>query len=345
MKDKRIVNNVTKLNFDKKLKNEVKPNIQIPDKYPQLLGFLDNLKGEEVYALEKSEKLLTRIIDLINSKYPKNSDMYTELITTLIERVFVTKYGDSFILVNIPTDAHVVTLPFSGFIPLFYTAKERQILNNIAGVDSTKFIKIDSVEINSTYECLYNRFMHDRESFYEDDTFGCGRRAWAEYNSGCKQIVVGLSIIAGNNLVLLHNKANNNDVGKSLSLITGHVDFSPEYYTESKHEFLKRNMMREIEEELILEDINILNRMTKIPRFVMADNNSIPSSNISFYHIGLIYELRLDGMDAEGIKSLIKAKEDGVEVEVYNIKEFNFDDHPNVDSWVYSLISHYKRFI
>ena len=191
-----------------------------------------------------------------------------------------------------------------------------------------------------TSSLLYNFSYRDTLT---NNGIGVLPRYELEDNPDFKQLVVGLVITNQENTqALLLRRKTDDSQNNTLTLIQGHVSI-PEFKTDKEideyltsttlYDVLYDNMLREAEEEvrgLISVVYPMLPSTMHIEYFA---NNDYDASNISYYHIGFIFELKVD--DLSNLTKLTSGEPNKHNLEIVNIADVL--DDPLLDDWVYEI--------
>ena len=191
-----------------------------------------------------------------------------------------------------------------------------------------------------TSSLLYNFSYRDTLT---NNGIGVLPRYELENNPDFKQLVVGLIITNKENTqALLLRRKTDDSQNKTLTLIQGHVAI-PEFSTDEEidnyltsttlYDVLYDNMIREAEEEvrgLISVVYPSLPSTIHIEYFA---NNDYDASDISYYHIGFIFELVVD--DLSSLTKLESGEPNKHSLEIVNIEDVLND--PLLDNWVYEI--------
>lgn len=149
------------------------------------------------------------------------------------------------------------------------------------------------------------------------------KRNEIEYNIDFKQLCVAVVIKHGDKLVLLQNTENHRLANK-VTMIQGHVDYSPEIYRMTMMDYLKRTIIKELQEEVKgLEDVKELDKLL-LPRMIMNDKFG---STTSLEHVGVIFTLILS-------ESFDISKVVSNEPEKHTVKIFEKDNIGEIDRWL-----------
>lgn len=149
------------------------------------------------------------------------------------------------------------------------------------------------------------------------------KRSDVEYDICFKQLCVAVAIKHGDKLVLLQNTTSHRLANK-VTMIQGHVDYSPEIYRMTMMDYLKRTIIKEIHEEVRgLEDVQDLDKLL-LPRMIMNDKFG---STTSLEHVGVIFTLVLP--ETFDISKVVSN-----EPEKHTVKVFEKDKVLEIDHWL-----------
>ncbi len=171
--------------------------------------------------------------------------------------------------------------------------------------------------------------LHVKESFpeYFGDELLLLQRNEVEYNIAYKQLCVGVIIKSGDQYVVLQNTEKHRLANK-ITMIQGHVDYSPEIYRMSIIDYLKRTATKELLEEVSgfgeFED-----RLDKllIDRLIINDKFG---SCTSIEHCGVVMTLHLPA--TFDLNKLTSKEPEKHEVKVYD--SIDLINNENVDDWL-----------
>ena len=169
------------------------------------------------------------------------------------------------------------------------------------------------------------------------------RRKVAETRNDIIQMVVAAVIRCGDKFVLLKSKS---DCMKGkVTLLQGHVSYSPFYPDTKLIEILKKEIKREFNEEiyikapeLILATERLLFDLKNV-KFIMLNNHD-PES-LDYKHLGFVFEINID----ESLKDLItyenieSSEQDKHDVLIWTIN----DELKNPCSWSKEVLEYYKK--
>ena len=177
-------------------------------------------------------------------------------------------------------------------------------------------------------------FKNDK-TFLEDDDFIFIPRFKAEYDLLYKQLVVACYITDNKNILLLESL--DGKMKSKITMIQGHVKFTRSCYLKNQFTILRENLMREIEEELILKD-DIYLPIPLLPSFTYNGYMTLTESE----HFGLIYHIQVTD-----INDIINKIQTG-EPEKHKLVVLEISDDllnkPNLDTWVKLVIDNILTF-
>jgi len=153
-------------------------------------------------------------------------------------------------------------------------------------------------------------------------------------------LVVGLVITNQENTqALLLRRKTDDSQNNTLTLIQGHVSI-PEFETDEEiddyltsttlYDVLYDNMLREAEEEVSGLISLVYPALPSTMHIEYFANNDYDASNISYYHIGFIFELKVD--DLSSLTKLVSGEPSKHSLEIVNIADVL--DDPLLDDWV-----------
>jgi len=171
-------------------------------------------------------------------------------------------------------------------------------------------------------------FKNDK-TFLDDEDFIILPRFEAEYNPLYKQLVVACYITDNKNILLLESL--NGRMKDKITMIQGHVGFTRSCYLKNQFTILRENLMREIKEELIIQEDFCL-PIPLLPTFTYNGYITLTENE----HFGLLYEIKVPN-----INDILDKIQTG-EPEKHKLVVLEIDDKllnkPNLDTWVKLVI-------
>lgn len=167
-----------------------------------------------------------------------------------------------------------------------------------------------------------------------------------EYNNKYQQLVVCLVIRSNSDFLFLD--CINGDMKGHTTMVEGHVKYDPLESEMMLNTILYENIMREFNEEIVInfskidkKDIGAFYNIKL--KYVSWNNDNY--NNISYRHIGFIYELDLSDTKYPISKSIFQAGEPDTNKLIFlNLDEIKVSDYNNFDSWTRELIV-YNQYI
>lgn len=146
-------------------------------------------------------------------------------------------------------------------------------------------------------------------------------RSEVEYNKKYKQLCVGVILKKDDKYVLLQNTENHR-LAHKITMIQGHVDYSPEIYIMSMGDYLKRTILKELSEEI--EGVELDPNSLELSCLI----NDKFGDLISFEHVGMVFVMDLGDADLDKIVSKEPEKHSVI------IKSIDEIDKEHMDRWL-----------
>lgn len=131
----------------------------------------------------------------------------------------------------------------------------------------------------------YNHQFSQRKTIFEDPALMFIPREDAEYNFEFKQINVFTLLTDGKKCIVLKKRSD-----KTFTMVGGHVDYDFEAYKISQLDLLRKNMQKEMDEEIRHNDILYV---PSFPSYIMNTYNKFHD----LFHIGIIFILHVPEID------------------------------------------------
>lgn len=147
-----------------------------------------------------------------------------------------------------------------------------------------------------------NDFIKTNSSFFANKDVKMIRRHMVENNPALIQYVVAGYITDGTDYILLQTKPNSGRINDKITMIQGHVSFTPEMYTLTEDEFCRLSMERELKEELATSVKLTVSNDTKNTIFDHFNT-------IGLEHLGLVYEISTNGLSVDEVFSNLRTNE------------------------------------
>lgn len=163
------------------------------------------------------------------------------------------------------------------------------------------------------------------------------RREYAEYNPHYWQLVVCGLVVCKDGIVLLKNNGDHPRLPNMITMIQGHVDAKKEMHMMSSYEYLTREYVREIREEL---NIPKLSDEELWVSSTLAGAIQVSTDEVSMDHLGLFYMTDIRGEDISAHD--ITSNESRHVPVVYN-KVVDIIIEPVKDSWVTPLVDAFVK--
>lgn len=197
-----------------------------------------------------------------------------------------------------------------------------------------------TLNVNSKEQELAHdgNFVFSNKLLYTQDPFvRFIQRCDAEYDVRYRQIVVGALITDGKKVIMLKTN-DNNRIAKKITLIQGHVEFSPEIYFNPEINYLRLSIKREIEEELMFEDSSIKDKILKsipeYPTFGLLKTKTFTDLE----HIGLIYQIDVNEINEDFISKIKSGEPEKHDVFCFDLSEVDrLKDE--LDSWAIDVLT------
>jgi predicted NUDIX family phosphoesterase len=169
-------------------------------------------------------------------------------------------------------------------------------------------------------------FFSDSISFLEDERFDCLKRYQVEYTPTYKQLVVAAYITDGQNIILLDSHKGR---VQGYTMIQGHVDFDKSCYLRSQFEFLHDNILREMNEEIKIEnDAKLV--IPEYPNYYFSGNKTLSQLE----HFGIVYQIKVPNVESIKIVSNEPEKHDIVCLDIFKLNEYK----DKLDEWSINII-------
>lgn len=177
-------------------------------------------------------------------------------------------------------------------------------------------------------------------TFPEDKGFVCLKRSELEFNPFFKQLVVACFIRDETHAILLHSTANQR-IAEKLTMIQGHVDFTPKAYLLSQIDFLQESIIREINEELKLKDDDrpivpsLIDPNQIKPTYTIA----LSGNHIDIEHVGIVYDIKVANA-SRLFDRITTAEPENHQVELVELKTLiKGQDTFELDNWFTHILS------
>jgi hypothetical protein len=163
-------------------------------------------------------------------------------------------------------------------------------------------------------------------------------RKYAEFNPRFMQLVVANLMICDDSMILL--KCTSGDMEGELTLCQGHCDYRPEYYAKKFRDVFRDESERELFEEIYFHKHEKMKSMFSDDIYGFSFNFN-DSSDISYYHLGLIRYMRYYGVSDDMLndKNYLFSKEK----DKNEIKVLKFEDDIskyNPDCWLKEIFEY-----
>jgi predicted NUDIX family phosphoesterase len=167
-------------------------------------------------------------------------------------------------------------------------------------------------------------YFSDCRTFLENHYFFVKYKLEVEYDPMYKQLCVACFITDGKSIILLDNKAGR--LKNKICLIQGHVSFTPEIYVQSEIKALYTNLIRELNEELKIENPELL-EISNEPSYIINTSNNFTSLE----HVGVIYKIVTTDCD-ELLKTISSGEPNKHDIVCFYINN-DLYNNPRLDDW------------
>lgn len=176
-------------------------------------------------------------------------------------------------------------------------------------------------------------FFYNNRTFM-DAGFEYHKRLELEYNILYKQLVVGALITSGEKILVLKSKIGR--LSDKMTMVQGHVDYHASLLVKSQIDFLRDNALRELGEELSMNESakNYLKEKAEIGYYISSNANYI-----SMEHFGTIFTINVHEMEILENGDIRIQNEDN---EIFNITSGEPEKH---DLFVIENKEQYHEFV